>query len=319
MIAPLGGQAEIRDKLRAGIVLVRLPIVDFHAAAVAQGLQQARGAGVLGPALVDDAVAQEVLGVVGVGPGCDGGVRVVGVVVDVADLDVAFGVRGGDGGRGGEGGAGEGRGVGVEDDLVAGLDPGVVPLDDAGGLLPAGFGLAALVGGRVGVDGGGDDVAAFGVVHDLAGVQPSVVAAAAARGAVACVDVGWVRLWGSSVLAAHVEDVCEGVETLLRGDVGGTSTISTHGPDGRHIFDLAVLLRVCQGFVEIAVVAKSVYCSEALRITQRWCIVIGAKIAPSLIDVRRRNHCLTTDQGRCRRNQEGKQGAALLWMHVLWP
>lgn len=106
MIAVVGGQAEIRNELRAGLVLVGLPVVDLDAAAVAQGLQQARGAGVLGPALVDDAVAQEVLGVVGVGPGCDGRVGVVGVVVDVADLGVAFGVRGGDGGRGGEGGAG---------------------------------------------------------------------------------------------------------------------------------------------------------------------------------------------------------------------
>lgn len=260
--------------------------MDLHAAAVAQALQQARGAGVLGPAFVDDTMAEELLGVVGVGPGRDGGVRVVGVVVDVADLGVALGVRGGDGGGGGEGGAGEGRGVGVKDDLVAGLDPGVGPLDDAGGLLPAGFGLAALVGGGIGVDGGGDDVAAFGVVHDLAGVEPSVVAAAAARGAVACVDVWWTRLGGSSVFSAHVQDVCEGVETLLSSDVDGMSAIPTLGPDGRHVFDLAILLRVCQSFVEIAVMAKSVYCSKALRITQRWCIVVGAVVAPSFINVR---------------------------------
>lgn len=106
MITMVGGDAQIRNELRAGIVLVRLPIMDLHAAAVAQGLQQARRACVLGPALVDDAVAQEVLGVVGVGPGRDGGVRVVGVIVDVANLGVALGVRGGDGGCGGEGGAG---------------------------------------------------------------------------------------------------------------------------------------------------------------------------------------------------------------------
>lgn len=184
-------------------------------------------------------------------------------------------------------------------------------MDHAGGLFPAGFGLAALVGGSVGVDGGGDDIAAFGVVHDLAGVLPSVIATAAARGAVACVHVWWIWLWGSSVLATHVQDMSECVQTLLNGDVDGMSTIFTHGPDRRHIYDLAVLLRVCQSLVKIAVMAKSVYCSEALRVAQRWCIIIGAEVAPSIIDVRRRDYCLAADQGRCRR-KERQQGAALL-------
>ena len=113
------------------------------------------------------------------GPGSDGAGGVVGVVVDVADFCFAFGVWGGDGGGESGGAAGEGGRVGVEDDLVVGADPAVVPEDDGGGLLPGGFGLAALVGA-----GGRDDVAAESVGHDGAVVVPAVGAAAAGRGAV---------------------------------------------------------------------------------------------------------------------------------------
>ena len=82
------------------------------------------------------------------------------MVVDVAYFDVAFWVGGWDGSHLGGGLAGQRRRVGVEDDLVSRLDPGGIPFDDAGGLLPAGFGLPALIG-----VGGGDDVAGC-VLHD---------------------------------------------------------------------------------------------------------------------------------------------------------
>lgn len=113
------------------------------------------------------------------GPGRGGGGGVVGIVVDVAYFGVAFRVWGWQGGGEGGGGAGEGGRVGVEDDLVVGADPAVVPLDDCGCLFPGGFGLAALVGA-----GGEDDVPAQSVGHDGAVVVPAVGAAAAGCGAV---------------------------------------------------------------------------------------------------------------------------------------
>ena len=131
-----------------------MEIAARDAAAVLDAVGQALGVWGFGPALVDDAVAEGVLAAFG--PGADGGGGVVGVVVDVADFGVALRVRGREGGgQGGGGGAGEGGRVGVEDDLVVGADPAVVPEDDRGCLLPGGFGLAALVGA-----GGRDDVAA---------------------------------------------------------------------------------------------------------------------------------------------------------------
>ena len=63
--------------------------------------------------------------------------------------------------------------------MIVGADPAVVPQDHGGGLLPRGFGLAALVGAS-----GRDDVAAQAVGHNGAVVVPAVGAATARGGAV---------------------------------------------------------------------------------------------------------------------------------------
>ena len=121
--------------LRSGAVEVGLEVAGVDAAAVVDAVEEGGGLLVVGPALVQDAVAADFI-VFAVLPRVDGGVGVVGVVVDVADLGVALGVRLRDVGCGGEGGAGQRGWVGVEDDLVVRADPAVVPLDHAGGLFP---------------------------------------------------------------------------------------------------------------------------------------------------------------------------------------
>lgn len=69
-----------------------------------EGLEEAHGAGVGGPAFEDDAVAQHAL--FAVLPWVGDGFDVVGVAVDVADFTFADGVWGGDSGHEGEHGAG---------------------------------------------------------------------------------------------------------------------------------------------------------------------------------------------------------------------
>lgn len=172
--------------LRSGAVEVGLEVTGVDAAAVVDAVEQCGGFLVVGPALVHDAVAEEFIVFPVVLPGGDGGVGVVRVIVDVADLAVAFGVWLRDGGCGCEGGAGQGGWVGVEDDLVVRADPAVVPLDDAGGLFPGCLVLSALIG----VDGGDHvtPVVVGAVVHDGAVVVPAKGAAAAGSGAVGFVD-----------------------------------------------------------------------------------------------------------------------------------
>ena len=190
-------KVEVSDMLRSGAVEVGLEVTGVDAAAVVDAVEEGGGFLVVGPALVQNAVAAE-FAIFGVLPGVDGGVSVVRVVVDVADFGVALGVWLRDGGCGREGGAGQGGRVGVEDDLVVGADPAVVPLDDAGGLFPRGLVLPALVG----VD-GGDDVAPVvvgAVVHDGAVVVPAEGAATARGGTVGFVDSRCVR--GAGIFAA---------------------------------------------------------------------------------------------------------------------
>lgn len=91
-------EAEVRDRL--GAVQVHLPIVGPVLAAVVQRVEEDDGTGLGGPAFEDDAVAQQAY--VAVLPGVGDRFHVVGVVVDVADFGIAFGVRGGEGGDLGE-------------------------------------------------------------------------------------------------------------------------------------------------------------------------------------------------------------------------
>ena len=81
-------EVEIRYILRA--VRICFVIVARHAAAVFDAIGQALVVRGLRPAFVDNAVAEGVLAPFG--PGCDGGCSVVGVIVNVADFSVTFGI-----------------------------------------------------------------------------------------------------------------------------------------------------------------------------------------------------------------------------------
>lgn len=163
---------------------------------------------IVGPAFPNNLVAGVVLRFGPVGPALFGVVR---FFEDVANFDFAFGVWGWGFGEVGDGGGG---GVGVEDNLVVGADPAVVPLDDGGGLLPAGLVLAALVGTV-----GGDDVSAC-AGHDGAVVVPAI-GPASATGRAVCWVVYVSAVTG--VFATHVEDTSERVYACVFGHGhGGT-------------------------------------------------------------------------------------------------
>ena len=225
--------------LRSGAVEVGLEVTGVDAAAVVDAVEEGGGFLVVGPALVHDAVAAE-FAVFTVLPGVDGRVSVVGVVVDVADFGVALGIWLRDGGRGREGGAGQGGWVGVEDDLVVGADPAVVPLDHAGGLFPRGLVLPALVG----VD-GCDDVAPVvvgAVVHDGAVVVPAESAATARGGTVGFVDSRGVRRAG--IFAAAEQDGGEAVGAHFGGYAWLAGALPRAVVGWRHVFDTAVTFHV---------------------------------------------------------------------------
>ena len=130
-------------------------------------------------------------------PRLDGGESVIGFPEDVAYLVCVVALwiwlRDG-GGHGCERVAGEGWRVGVEDDLVVGTDPAVVPDYYVGVLFPGRFVLPALMGSF-----GCDFVAPVvvgGVVHGLAIVGPAEGAAAAGGGAVGLIHCGGHRFAG---------------------------------------------------------------------------------------------------------------------------
>lgn len=218
------GQVEIRN---VGIPnLIRLEVARDNMTAIAQRLEERRRTTVVRKPFPLDLVACRPLRFDPVGFAL---AREIRVVVDIADLGVACRVRGWGFGERGHGGSG---GVGVEDDLVVRADPAVVPLDDGGGLVPAGFVLAALVGAV------GDDNVAARARHDGAIVVPAISPASAARGAV----VGVERRPGvPGVLAAHIEDAGKGLRASAFGDADRVGGVAIHG---REVLDPAILLRV---------------------------------------------------------------------------
>lgn len=102
-------EVEVRYVLRAVHVC---PIITArYTAAIFDAIWQTLGTGAFRPALVDNAVAERVFATLG--PGCDRGCGVVGIVVDVADFGVAFGVWCWNGRGQRSGGASKRRRVGV--------------------------------------------------------------------------------------------------------------------------------------------------------------------------------------------------------------
>ena len=111
------------------------------ATAIFNAIEQALVVRGLIPAFIDNAVAEGALA--SFGPGSIGRGCVVGVVIDVANFGIAFLVWLWYGRR--RSGC-EGRRISVEDDLIALDNPCIIPQFNRRGLLPRGFGLAALVG-----------------------------------------------------------------------------------------------------------------------------------------------------------------------------
>lgn len=225
----LAGAPEVKIHSSGLACFVRLEVTRAGVAAFEQCLVQRRRPVVFGKTVELDAVTHETTLLAPVLFVCTGA-GVVRFVVDIAHLFLAFGVwcrrlwEIGDGGC---------RWVGVEDDLIIRADPAVVPLDDGGGLHPAGFVLAALIGVF------GDNAVAGATIHDGTIVVPAIGTTSTAGGTIGRVVCQPVI---SCVLAAHVKDTAELSQASLFGNANRIQRVTwSHR---REELDLAILLGV---------------------------------------------------------------------------